>query len=237
MTASDGRTTLTFDLFSALVDSRTGGAYAFEQMAGARGWPVDGGTVFDRWDRHNKAAHAEIARHEESGWLPWRVLAGQALEQTYDGLDLPGDPAADLSELVASMADWPLWPDVPDGLAALSHGYRVGLLSNVDDEAFGRTRAAALVDPGAALTSERLRAYKPGALIYTRAQERLAPMVHVATSARDVRGSLDAGIAMVRLRRPGHELEPDGLRPAYEARGLADVAALVDEVVATLRPS
>ncbi len=55
-------------------------------------------------------------------------------------------------------------------------------------------------------------------------------MVHVATSARDVRGALEAGIPVVRLRRPGHELDPDGPRPAYEVESVDELRAVLATV-------
>jgi 2-haloalkanoic acid dehalogenase type II len=211
-------TVVTFDLFSALLDSRSGGAAAFARLAGDRRWSVTGEQLYDAWDPLNKAA-----QRDSTAWVPWRVPARHALAQAYDRLGLEGDTAADVEALAVSMADWPLWPDVEAGLPRLAGSHRVGLLSNVDDELFARTAAARLVDPDVALTSQRLRAYKPHRRIYLRALEALAPMVHVATSARDVRGALEAGIPVVRLRRPGHELDPDGPRPAYEVDTLDDL--------------
>jgi 2-haloacid dehalogenase len=51
--------------------------------------------------------------------------------------------------------------------------------------------------------------------------------VHVASSARDVRGALEAGIEVIRLRRPGHALDPTGPRPEREAGDLTELAALL----------
>jgi 2-haloacid dehalogenase len=114
-------------------------------------------------------------------------------------------------------------------VATLARSHRVGVLSNVDDDLFARTRVAGLVADDGVLTSERLRAYKPDPLLYRRAQERAGgELVHVATSARDVRGALEAGVPVVRLRRPGHRLDPTGPTPRREADDLAGVAALLD---------
>jgi 2-haloacid dehalogenase len=49
----------------------------------------------------------------------------------------------------------------------------------------------------------------------------------VATSARDVRGALEAGIRVVRLRRPGHQLDPAGPSPRDEASDVRGVGALL----------
>jgi 2-haloacid dehalogenase len=142
---------------------------------------------------------------------------------------------ADAAVLLGSVGDWPLWPDVEAGLHAVAARDRVGILSNVDDEVFARTRVGALVggpvDAGAVLTSELLRAYKPDPELYLRARERVdGRLTHVATSARDVRGALDAGLDVVRLRRPGHLLDPSGPRPAVEVADLNEVVTALDRV-------
>ena len=213
---------VTFDLFSALIDSRSGAGRALDRIADDRGWTIGGREVYDAWDRRHKAAQRACTE-----WVPYDVLARTALEDAYGDLGLHGDPEKDLARVLDSLPDWPLWDDVPTALPALAQHYRVGLLSNVDDRHFRRTAASAYVEPELAMTSERLRAYKPSPVIYHRAQAALDRMVHVATSARDVRGSLEAGIPVIRLRRPGHELDPAGPRPSSEVGGLVDVAAAV----------
>lgn len=220
------RLVVTFDLFSALLDSRAGGSAAFAGLAAANDWATTGLRLYDAWDPRNKAAQRDCR-----SWVPWREPASRALAETYDELGLDGDVDAGVETLVASMAQWPLWPDVAAGLPGLAAEHRVGLLSNVDDEIFLRTAAADLVDPAVALTSQQLRAYKPHPAIYLRALEQAGPMVHVATSARDVRGALEAGIPVVRLRRPGHDLDPDGPRPAYEVDTVHDLPAAVAALV------
>lgn len=216
------RPAVTFDLFSALIDSRAGGATTLHRLGGSRGWPVTGGDVYDAWDAHNKEAQRTCAT-----WVPYRELAARALGAAYGELGLDGDPAQDTGLLLASMREWPLWPDVEEELPRIAHTHRVGLLSNVDHDLFSSTRAAVYVDPALAMTSQRLAAYKPDPAIYHRAREALGQMVHVATSARDVRGALEAGIPVVRLRRPGHRLDPDGPRPAFETERMAELEELV----------
>lgn len=222
---------MTFDLFSALVDSRSGASAVFGDLAAARGWPVEGVELYDRWDAHNKRAQRECR-----DWIPYTDLARAALTRTYQDCDLDADVDADLAVVLESMADWPLWPDVPATVPELARHVRVGLLSNVDDVLFARTRARPLVDADVALTSEQLRAYKPDPRIYRRAQARLGTMVHIASSARDVRGALEAGIPMVRLSRPGHVVDADGPRPEHEVSGIAALPEAVAAVLARTDP-
>jgi 2-haloacid dehalogenase len=219
---------VTFDLFSALIDSRTGGAAAFGQIAAAHGWSVAPEDVYGRWDAANKASQRDLDE-----WVPFTEHSRRALAAAYAELGLDGDADADVAVLLGSVGNWPLWPDVEAGLPRVAERFRVGVLSNVDDVVFARTRVAPLVDrlgdQAGVLTSERLRAYKPGPEIYRRARERAGgELVHVATSARDVRGALEAGIDVVRLHRPGHRLDADGPAPRREAADLAELALLLE---------
>ncbi|PYI68931.1 haloacid dehalogenase [Arthrobacter livingstonensis] len=211
---------ITFDLFSALTDARTGGAEMFGIWARQRSWPVTGRQVYDAWDQFNKSAQAEVV-----GWVSYATLAQQALKSTYLKLDLCGNVATDTSTLLDSQANWPLWPDTESGIKRISARKRVGILSNVDDTLAVRTRAAALFSPDLMLTSQRLGAYKPDPKIYERAKEACGgDLLHVATSARDVRGALEAGIEVVRLLRPGHHLDPNGPKPSQEVASLLELA-------------
>ena len=214
---------VTFDLFSALIDSRMGASAVLDGLAHARGWPVDGGTLYDVWDARNKASQRDLPT-----WVPFAEHCRRALADAYAELDLPGHADEDVVVLLRSVADWPRWPDVAEGLPALAARHRVGILSNVDDEVFARTLVAPLVADDAVLTSERLRAYKPGPEIYRRARVRAGgQLVHVATSGRDVRGALEAGIDVIHLRRPGHAVDPAGPVPDRSAADLAEVGRLL----------
>jgi 2-haloalkanoic acid dehalogenase type II len=215
---------VTFDLFSALLDSRSGASAVLGALARRRGWPLPGTDVYDDWDRRNKQLQRDV-----TGWRSFRRLSTDALAGTFAALGLVGDPARDAAVLLGSVGSWPMWPDVAEGLSSLAGLYDVGILSNVDDEIFARTQVAALVDDDYVLTSERLRAYKPSPSIYRRAREaaRGGRHVHVATSARDVRGAVDAGSDVIRLLRQGHDLPVDGPAPRHLASSVSEVADLL----------
>ncbi len=207
---------VTCDVFSALTDSRTGATRFLASLG--RSWAVSPDAVAIDWDARTKELHRLGG--------PWRAhgtLAAEALAETYRELGLAGDPDADCLRLLDSMEDWPLWPDVAALDPAAWSGLRVGLLSNTDDALLRPTAAARLpvIDADLVVTSETVRAYKPAAAFYHRARARIGPHVHVAASARDVRGALEAGVPCVRFRRPGHEPDPAGPTP-YRTVSTAD---------------
>ena len=148
---------ITFDLFSALTDSRTGGSQVLDALSVARGWPARGEQVYDFWDRTNK----DLQRTTMT-WRPFAEHCTEAMASTYTVLGLTGDVRDDTELLLRSVGDWPLWPDVPVGLEQVRTRARIGVLSNVDDDIWAWTRAARLgFAPDDVLTSERLHAYKP----------------------------------------------------------------------------
>lgn len=219
---------VTCDVLSALTDSHRG-ATAF--LAGlTSSWPVDPAEVALVWDARTKHLHRTTR-----AWQSHAELAARALTATYTALGVRRNARDDAAGLLGSMADWPLWPDVAALDPAAWDGLRVGLLTNCDDDLLAGTRARALrwVDPALVVTSEALRAYKPAADFYTRARRRTGPFVHVAGSARDVRGALEAGVACVRLARPGHAVDPDGPAPTVTVHDAAELPAAVRTVLAT----
>jgi 2-haloacid dehalogenase len=221
--------TVTFDVFSALTDSRSGGSAFLDSVVARNGWATTGAQLYDRWDALNKASHARV-----ENWAPFVDLSAHAMEEALTELQLPTAGARQLSsELVASMADWPLWPDVTaDSLRDLGN-LRLGLLSNIDDDLLAATAVMRLgvFDSKAVVTSQRAQAYKPSPLLYGRATELLGPFVHVASSARDVRGAVSAGIRCIRLARPGHSLDASGPVPQWT---VVSITSLRDAVAAAL---
>jgi len=211
---------ITLDVFSALIDSRTGGSRVFDQIARRQRWALRGEALYRAWDREHKRLQRECVR-----WEPFAALGRRALVQVLDEHRLRGDADEAMTELWASLADWPLWPDVDGGVAHLARSHRVGLLSNVDDALLARTRLASLpFAPDLVITSERVRQYKPNPSLYHAAHTIAGrSFVHVAASARDVRGALEAGVDTIRLIRAGHDIDPTGPRPTRQVTGLGEL--------------
>lgn len=88
---------VTFDLLSALTDTRTGASRAFAAIPGERWWELAGRPSTNTWDRHNKALRREGA--------PAADLRGRLRAATPD-LRVDKDAAAgDLAPLHAKIGE------------------------------------------------------------------------------------------------------------------------------------
>jgi 2-haloalkanoic acid dehalogenase type II len=212
---------VTFDCYSALVDSHTGVTTAFAELARVRGWSVDAAELAGYWDGRNKAL-----QRDTTVWASYRALARRAMIEATDRFGLRGDPDADTAAVLATIPRWPHYADVPDGVARVAERYPVVLLSNIDDDLLAVTRCG--YPFLRAVTSEQARCYKPNVGIYLHAERQLGtPLLHVPASARDVRGAMEAGLDVVRVVRPGHELDPDGPTPDIDIGDLRELADLL----------
>lgn len=165
-------------------------------------------------------------RRAATAWRSFTSLAIHALTAAYQDFQLTGEPNTDCIHLLDSMADWPLWPDITTTtLGAINHP--LGLLTNIDDHLLISTAAMRLgvFDPALVLTSQLLHAYKPHLAFYQRAVCRIGPITHIASSARDVRGALEAHLTCIRIARPGHAVDPAGPSPILTIDDIAAVSA------------
>lgn len=188
---------VTFDVFRALTDSHSVGSAFLNAVIEVHGWSVSRSEVYERW----VSSHEKLHRAVEN-WVPFRDLSVVAMNETLSGLRLPTEDARWISDaLLDSMVEWPLWSDVSSASPSQIDA-RLGLLSNIGDRLLAGTAVIrlGLFDPELIVTSQTAQAHKPAERLYTRAAELLGPFVHVASSARDVRGALTRSTLPVRHR-------------------------------------
>lgn len=217
-----GRPTVSFDVYSALIDSRRGAGATFARIARERGWSYDGEELYVGWDARNKALHAQADGSES-----FRVLAARAMADLLASLGITDDAdeaVAVTDALLDDVGSWPTWPDVPQGLTAVAATHPVALLSNIDDDVLARTDVG--YDVTRWITSQRAGSFKPARGIYDHARAVLGDdLVHVPASGRDVYGSLTAGLRVIRVVRPGYPTDPTGPQPEHEVDDLRDLPA------------
>jgi 2-haloacid dehalogenase len=212
---------VTFDVYSALVDSHRGGTAAFAELARRNAWKVDPEELFVGWNARNKALQAET-----KPFVTFKELARRALVGVCTELELDVDASADTAFLLSTIDRWPHYPDVPEGVGSVAARFPVALLSNIDDNLLARTDIGFAFER--AVTSHQARCYKPHEGIYRHAEAVLGtPLLHVPASPRDVKGAVEAGLEIVRIKRPGQSLAPDSPRPGLEIDDLRELAGLL----------
>jgi len=212
---------VTFDCYGTLIDWERGIGDAFREAAAAAGARLDLDAVVASYHEIEPVVQAEAFRtyREVLTETARRVAArfGWAL------------PSARAGFLADSLPRWPPFPDTNPALERLvASGYRLGILSNVDDDLLAGTRRHFTVafDPALIVTAQQVRSYKPAPGHFEEARRRIAgrPWLHAAQSYfHDVTGSRRLGIPVVWINRTG-ETPPAPSGAEAELRTLADLA-------------
>lgn len=203
---------ITFDCYGTLIDWETGIAAAFR----------DAGLDQDRGEL--LSAYAEIeaeVEHEQ-----YRLYA-DVLRETAVRVGSRFGWQTDGSFLPASLPGWKPFPDTNEALERLtSAGYRLGILSNVDDVLIAGTRRHFTVDFDVIITAQQVRSYKPAAAHFLAAREAIgnARWLHAAQSNfHDIVPANALGVPTAWVNRRGQTALPGGT-PAFEVRDLAGLA-------------
>jgi 2-haloacid dehalogenase len=188
---------LTFDCYGTLVDWRKGMTDALRSVAGGRAEDL-----LDAYHRH------EASQQATTPFPSYRQVLHDALSLAARdlGLDL-GD--GQLHVLGDTMAAWPAFDETASTLNQLrSDGWRLGILSNVDNEVVRRTVDELGAPIDLVITAEDVRSYKPAAGHFETFRRHLespdVPWLHVACSLyHDVEPANRIGTPAVFVNREG----------------------------------
>src|SRR5688572_11594434 len=144
---------LTFDCYGTLIDWESGILTALRPLLGVSAASLSDDELLASFARHETAVEAG----------PFRIYREVLTEVARAIADeLGATPSeADLASLGGSVADWPTFADSVDALARLQRRYRLGVLTNCDDDLFAASarRLQATFDP--VVTAQQVGAYKP----------------------------------------------------------------------------
>ena len=190
---------VTFDCYGTLIDWESGLLAALMPLMRARGSRADSGEVLSSFAAHESALEAgPFQRYRE---VLRGVLAAVLIELT------GAPPAAGEADLLAdSLSSWPPFSDTVESLRCLRARYRLGILSNVDDDLFAGTLPHLGVDFDWLVTAEQAACYKPNPANFHALLQRLdlpaSRVLHVAQSLfHDVGPARQLGINTVWVNR------------------------------------
>ncbi|HYH10408.1 MAG TPA: HAD family hydrolase [Thermoanaerobaculia bacterium] len=213
---------VTFDCYGTLIDWESGIADAFLHAASEDGITLDRAAVVHAYETIEPVVEREQFRLYREVLTESATRAAQIL-----GWPITRERAGFLP---ASLASWKPFPDTNPALERLrAAGYKLGILSNVDDDLLAATRRHFTVDFDLLITAQQVQSYKPAAGHFTAARARIgdARWLHAAQSNfHDVVPANAMGIPSAWVNRRGHTALPGGT-PAHEVRDLAGLAGLL----------
>lgn len=212
---------VTFDCYGTLIDWESGIAGAFRDAARAGGVELDREAVLRAY-----AAHEPMA--EEPPFRPYRDVLGDTARRVAHTL---GWDAGDGSFLAESLPSWMPFPDTNAALERLrAAGYRLGILSNVDDDLLAATRRHFRVAFDLIVTAQQVRSYKPGHAHFLTARDAIggAPWLHAAESNfHDIVPTNELRIENAWINRRGAPALAGGVPTLGEFRDLAALAGAI----------
>ena len=169
---------LTFDCYGTLIDWETG-------ILGAMRTALDG-AAGQTSDEQLLEVYATAEAATEAGpYRRYREVLGESLRRVCAGLGVEPSPAA-VDAFGGSVQDWPAFPDAAAALARLATRFRLGVITNCDDDLFAYSNAR-LGEPFTwVITAQQLGSYKPDERNFLLAFERIdvprERILHVAQS-------------------------------------------------------
>ena len=210
---------ITFDCYGTLIDWESGIADAFKKTAATVGVALDTSAAL--------AAYADIEPVVEAEtYRTYRAVVAETARRVAKqlGWPIPEDRATFIAD---SLPSWHPFTDTNPALKRLAAaGYRLGILSNVDDDLLTGTLHHFSVKFDLLVTAQQVGSYKPAHKHFLAARERIGTRrwLHAAQSYfHDVVPARALGIPVVWINRK-RSAAPDGGQADREFRTLADLA-------------
>jgi 2-haloacid dehalogenase len=204
---------LTFDCYGTLIDWEAGILAGVRRVLDPRGVTPPDDELLERY------AAAE-ARVEAGPYRRYRDVLGDALGMVAAGYGVR-PRAAEVAAFGGSVGDWPAFPDSAAALARLTPRFRLGVLTNCDDDLFAASNLRLGVEFDWIVTAQQAGGYKPRLANFELLFERLAMprerILHVAQSLfHDHVPAKALGLSTVWIDRRG-DREGFGATPPADA--------------------
>jgi 2-haloacid dehalogenase len=221
---------ITFDCYGTLIDWESGILAALARFRADNG-------VRATDDRLLEAYASLEASLEDDDYIRYREVLRGVMRGLATRFGVPLD-RVHLDTLADSLPAWEPFPDTVDALRRLRGRYRLGIISNIDDELIASTRRRLDTEFDWVITAEQVRAYKPSTKNFEHALRVMGipkeRVLHAAQSRfHDVAPARALGIASVWVnRRHGRDGEGATARsaaaPDLEVPDLKTLADLVE---------
>ena len=221
---------LTFDCYGTLIDWESGIRAALRPVLSAHGVSIADESMLELYAAlESQAERGEFVNYKQ-------VLRSVMLGF---GRELGFSPTQnEMTCLAESIKDWLPFPDTVESLIALKSRYKLGIISNIDDDLFSSSARHLQVEFEWVITAEQVRSYKPSHNNFKQALARIdAPkerILHVAQSIfHDIVPAQSLGLATVWVnRRQGQSsfgaTPPAESQPDLEVPDLKTLVSMID---------
>jgi 2-haloacid dehalogenase len=225
---------LTFDCYGTLIDWEAGLLRALRQPLAAHGVSADDQRLLEAFARHEAAIEAGAYR-------PYREVLGEVLAGIVGELGAEAS-AEECAAFGGSVADWPTFADSAAALARLHERFRLGVITNCDDDLFAASERRLGLAFDWVVTAQQAKRYKPNPrgfeLMFERVGLPPSRILHVAQSLfHDHVPAKRLGLSTVwvdrRGARPGFGATPSAqATPDLVVPDMASLAEAATEVAA-----
>ena len=169
---------LTFDCYGTLIDWEAGLLAALREPFADRGIEAADDDVLEAFARHE----AEV---EAGPYRPYREVLGEVLGAMVGHFGTEAS-AEERAAFGASVADWPPFADSVAALASLHERFKLGVITNCDDDLFAASARRLGPEFDWVVTAQQAKRYKPNPrgfeLMFERVGLPPARILHVAQS-------------------------------------------------------
>jgi 2-haloacid dehalogenase len=226
---------ITFDCYGTLIDWESGMLVALRPVLSRVGHSVS--------DLQILQLYGEIEADLEAGpYLPYRQILAKTVRGIGSrlGVDVSDEEGWAFAE---SLAQWKPFTDTVPALQSLAKRFRLGIVSNVDDDLFAETRKKlAPVEFDVVVTAQQMQSYKPAQRNFEEAIRRSGlrkeQILHAGQSLyHDIAPANTLGIRNVWVNRPSIRpgsgaAKPGTATPTYQVRTLAELSSLLSGTTA-----
>jgi 2-haloacid dehalogenase/putative hydrolase of the HAD superfamily len=213
---------ITFDCYGTLIDWEGGIVRAFQSEAGKDGLALQAPEIIE-------AYMIEEPLVESGSYRPYREILAQTAVRVARRLGWTIDERR-AEFLPASLPSWIPFADTNPALERLASRFKLGILSNIDDDLLAKTLNHLTAGFEIIVTAAQVRSYKPGHAHFQEALSRAKGkrILHAAQSYfHDVVPCRALGIPVAWVNRKGEAVPERGPAPNTGIRTLKELADLV----------
>jgi 2-haloacid dehalogenase len=193
----DKYTTVTFDCYGTLIDWENG-LLGYIQ-------PLLQSYYINTIDEFVLGLFSELEPVAQSEGGSYRSVLGRVMEQFAIRLGFTASSDA-VQGLADSIQYWQPFPDSRNALLSLQRHFKLGIVSNIDDDLFAASQQWLDIQFDHLITAQRVGCYKPAKEVFeTALAEITGPVLHVAQSRfHDILPATELGLDTVWINRPSN---------------------------------